>query len=166
MTDAPTTTRTHTFSWEDPMIGAKAARNLSGLELLQAIGRGEIPPPPFMAALGITAVDVEAGRIVFALEPAEYHYNPIGSVHGGVTATICDSAMGCAIHSTLPAGVAYTTLEIKVNYVRPITIASGRLQCEGKIIAVGSRVATAEARLTDGDGKLYAHATTTCIVLR
>ncbi|MBC8075392.1 MAG: PaaI family thioesterase, partial [Chloroflexales bacterium] len=101
-----------------------------------------------------------------AATPAEYHYNPIGSVHGGVAATLCDSAMACAIHTTLPAGVGYTTLELKVNFVRPITVQTGRVTCEGTLIHMGGRVATAEARLTDASGALYAHATTTCLVLR
>ena len=92
--------------------------------------------------------EAEAGRVVFSVEPAEYHYNPIGMVHGGLAATLCDSAMGCAIHSTLSAGVGYTTLELKVNFVRPLTVATGLVLCEGKVINVGSRVGTAEARVT------------------
>jgi len=158
--------RERTFSWFDPMVGAAAARTMSGLEYLEAIGRGELPPPPIMALMNIEPVEVESGRMVFAVTPEEYHYNPIGVVHGGVASTLCDSAMACAIHTTLPAGVGYTTLELKVNFVRPITVQTGRVTCEGKIIHVGGRVATAEARLTDAAGTLYAHATTTCLVLR
>ena len=111
-------------------------------------------------------VGVSEGRVVFALEPAEYHYNPLGTVHGGVMATLLDSAMGCVVQSMLPAGTSYTTLELKVNYLRPITSKTGIVYCEGKIIHVGGRVATAEGRLTGADGKLYAHGTTTCIILR
>jgi uncharacterized protein (TIGR00369 family) len=99
------------------------------------------------------------------MQPSEYHFNPIGSVHGGVTATILDSAMACAIHSKLPQGTAYTTLEIKVNYIRPIIIETGRLTCVGEVIHMGRRMATAEGKLYDAAGKLYAHATTTCMVL-
>ena len=160
------TTRTRTFTWQDPMVGAKAAQTMSGLEYLQAMTRGELPLPPIMATLGIDGVEVEEGRVVFAVEPAEYHYNPIGVVHGGVASTLCDSAMACAIHSTLPAGVGYTTLELKVNFIRPLTRDTGRVTCEGRTIHVGGRVATAEAHITDAEGKLYAHATSTSMVLR
>lgn len=158
--------RTRTFSWQDPMVGAKAGVSMSGLEYLQAIGRGEIAIPPIMALMNIDGFEVEAGRVVFSVVPAEYHYNPIGIVHGGLGCTLADSAMACAIHSTLPAGVGYTTLELKINFVRPLTIATGRVFCEGKVIHAGNRVATAEARLTDEADKLYAHATTTCLVLK
>lgn len=160
------TTRTRTFSWENPMIGAQAAMTMSGMEYLQAMFRGELPPPPMMALMNIGAGEIEEGRVVFSVDPAEYHYNPIGSVHGGVACTLFDSAMGCAIHSTLPAGVGYTTLELKVNFLRPLSVDTGRVSCEGKVIHVGSRIATAEGRLFDAAGKLYGHATTTCIILR
>ncbi|HJZ48776.1 MAG TPA: PaaI family thioesterase [Roseiflexaceae bacterium] len=158
--------RTRTVSWSDPLIGARAAPEMSGLEFLQAISRGELPVPPIMALLNIGFVSAEAGRVVFSVEPAEYHYNPIGMIHGGLASTLCDSAMGCAIHSTLPSGVGYTTLELKVSFVRPLTMETGPVLCEGKVINVGGRVATAEARVTDRAGKLYAHATTTCLVMR
>lgn len=160
------TERTRTFTWEDPMVGANAARTLSGLEYLLAMGRGELPFPPIMAALGIGVVEAEEGRVVFEVEPQEYHYNPIGVVHGGVASTLCDSAMACAVHSTLPAGTGYTTLELKVNFVRALTRETGRVTCEGRIIHVGGRVATAEARVVDAEGRLYAHATSTCLVIR
>jgi len=139
---------------------------MSGLEYLQAIARGELPAPPIMLLLNIGLQEAEQGRVVFSVEPAEYHYNPIGMVHGGLASTLCDSAMGCAIHSTLPAGVGYTTLELKVNFVRPLTTATGPVLCEGKVINVGGRVGIAEARVTDRAGKLYAHATTTCLIMR
>lgn len=166
MTSTPAAPRTRSISWEDPRVAASAAPNMTGLDYLQAIGRGDLPAPPIMVLMNMGMVSAEAGRVIFSVEPAEYHYNPIGTVHGGMACTICDSALGCAVHSTLPAGVGYTTLELKINFVRPITTATGRLLCEGKIIHTGSRVATAEARLTDERGKLYAHATTTCILLR
>jgi uncharacterized protein (TIGR00369 family) len=139
---------------------------MGGLEYLQAMERGALPPPPIMQLLNIGFQSSEEGRVVFSVEPAEYHYNPIGMVHGGLAATLCDSAMGCAIQSTLPAGVGFTTLELKINYVRPLTAATGLVLCEGKVINVGGRVATAEARVTDRAGKLYAHATTTCLIMR
>jgi len=158
--------RTRTFAWDDPLIGAQVAPTMSGLAFLQAIARGELPAPPIMLLLNIGFQAAEEGRVVFSVEPAEYHYNPIGMVHGGLASTLCDSAMGCAIQSTLPAGVGYTTLELKVNFVRPLTIATGLVLCEGKVINVGGRVGTAEARVTDRAGKLYAHATTTCLIMR
>lgn len=148
------------------MSGAAAAREMSGLEFLQAVVKQELPPAPIAELMGFGSVEVEEGRVVFACEPAEYHYNPIGTVHGGVASTLLDSAMGCAVHSTLPAGAGYTTLELKVNMLRPITVSTGRLLCEGCTVHVGGRVATAEGRLTDEAGKLYAHATTTCMLFR
>lgn len=108
--------------------------------------------------------ELSEGRAVFVVEPAEYHYNPIGVVHGGVAATLLDSAMGCAVHSTLPVGASYTTLEIKVNYIRPMTADTGLVRCEATIIHLGVRTATAEGKVVDQKGKLYAHGTTTCII--
>lgn len=158
--------RQRVITWEDPRIGASAAPTMSGLDFLRAIDDGSIPPPPIMALLNIEPELAEEGRVVFSVVPAEYHYNPIGVVHGGLAATLCDTAMACAIHTTLPAGVAYTTLELKINYLRPITIQTGRVRCEGTIVYVGGRIGTAEARITDANGKLYAHATTTCLIIR
>jgi uncharacterized protein (TIGR00369 family) len=166
MNRSTTPERTRTVTWDDPLIGAQAAPTMGGLEYLQAMERGELPPPPIMRLLNIGFQSAEEGRVVFQVEPAEYHYNPIGMVHGGLAATLCDSSMGCAIQSTLPAGVGYTTLELKINFVRPLTAATGLVLCEGKVINVGGRVATAEARVTDRAGKLYAHATTTCLIMR
>ncbi len=159
--------RTRTFTWQDPLTGAQAARTLSGLDYLLAIGRGELPVPPIMAALGFDQhlPEVAPGKVTFFLEPQEYHYNPIGSVHGGVFATLLDSAMGCAVHTTLPAGVGYTSLELKVNFIRPLTVRSGLVSCVGTVLSAGRQVATAEGRITDASGKLYAHATTTCLLL-
>lgn len=165
-TGAEVAERTRTFTWEDPLPGARAARGMAGIDYLRAMQRGEIPMPPIMAALGIGGAEFEEGRAAFWTEPQEFHYNPIGVVHGGLASTLCDSAMGCAIHSLLPAGAGYTTLEFKVNFVRPLTRDTGRVVCEGRTIHVGGRVATAEARVVDAAGTLYAHATTTCMVFR
>jgi uncharacterized protein (TIGR00369 family) len=159
-------TRTRTITWEDPRAAAEAGRKLSGLEYLQGIVEGSLPRPPIGALMNFTITELGEGRAVFTAEPAEYHYNPIGVVHGGLAATLLDSAMGCAVHSTLPAGAGYTTLEVKVNFVRPITIETGLVRCEGRVIYVGGRTATADGRITDESGKLYAHATTTCIIFR
>ncbi len=158
--------RTRTVTWSDPAPALRAAQTMSGIAYLKAIQSGELPPPPIAALIGMALVEVSEGRAVFSAEPAEYHYNPLGTVHGGIAATLLDSAMGCAVQSLLPAGTGYTTLEIKVNYLRPITSATGTVTCEGTIIHLGGRIATAEARLTDATGKLYAHGTTTCLLLR
>ncbi len=166
MSDLYNTERTRTITWEDPMPGAKKGRTMSGLEYLRAMKNGEIPRAPIGALMNMDIAEVEEGRVVFTVEPAEYHYNPIGTVHGGLAATLLDSALGCAIHTMLPAGVGYTTLEIKVNYIRSMTRDTGIVYSEGKVIYTGGRIATAEGRITDGSGKLYAHATTTCIILR
>lgn len=164
--EATTAVRTRVVTWQDPLIGARAARTMAGVEYLRAMARGELPGPPIAALLGLRIAEIEEGRVVFTVEPAEFHYNPIGVVHGGLACAICDSAMGCAVHSTLPAGAGYTTLELKVNLVRPLTAGTGEVRCVGTTIHVGGRVATAEARLVDAAGKLYAHATTTCMVFR
>ena len=158
--------RTRVITWEDPTETVQTGKSISGIAFLRAMQSGELPPPPFAALLGIWITEVSEGRVVFATEPSEYHYNPLGTVHGGVIATLLDSALGCAVQSMLPAGTSYTTLELKVNYLRPITEKTGTVYAEGKIIHLGGRIATAEGRLTDAKGKLYAHATTTCIILR
>ena len=160
------TGRTRTINWEDPAPGTEAAGKMSGLEFLRAMMRSELPAPPMAALMGFGFVEVEEGRVVFECVPAEHHYNPIGAVHGGFACTLFDSAMGCAVHTELPAGVGYTTVELKVNLLRPITAQTGRLLCEGETIHVGGRIATAEARLKDESGRLYGHATTTCMIFR
>ena len=139
---------------------------MSGLEVLEAIVRGELPGAPIAETLGFGDLTVGAGWARFGMTPGERHYNPIGSVHGGVAATLLDSAMGCAVHTTLEAGVRYTTVDLAVTYVRPLTASTGPIRCEGRVIHTGSRVATAEGRITDADGRLYAHGTTTCLILR
>lgn len=153
-------------TWEDPRVGVEEAAQMSGLEYLRALSQGELPSPPMAELVGFDISEIEEGRVVFECTPAEYHYNPIGAVHGGLACTLFDSAMGCAVHTLLPAGVGYTTVELKVNFLRPITLKTGRLLCEGTTIHVGSRIATAEARLLDTSDKLYGHATTTCMIFR
>ncbi len=166
MDDTKNLERTLTISWEDPRAIAEVGRGLSGLEYLRKLIDGELPRPPISALMNFGLVELSEGYAVFTVEPAEYHYNPIGLVHGGLAATLLDSAMGCAVHSALPAGVGYTTLEIKVNYIRAMTADTGMVRCEGKLIHLGGRTATAEGRVLDEDGKLYAHATTTCLIFR
>jgi uncharacterized protein (TIGR00369 family) len=139
-------------------------KHLSGLEFLQGMLEGRFPQPPIGAALKFELTQVEPGRAVFEGVPEFAFYNPISSVHGGYAATLLDSCMGCAVHSTLPAGQAYTTLEFKINFVRPMTERTGRVRAEGRVVHPGKRAATAEGNLYDAKGKLLAHATTTCLI--
>jgi uncharacterized protein (TIGR00369 family) len=157
-------TRRRAVSWEDPLVGAALALDLSGLDYLRAIAAGRIPPPPVAVLLGMGVVDVQLGRVTFSLEVGEHLYNPIGSVHGGVFCTLLDSAMGCAVHSALDRGQAYTTLELKVNLVKPLTVDTPSVVATGQVISTGRRVATASGQINGPDGTLYAHATTTCLV--
>ena len=158
--------RRRIVNWHDPRPLGEAGRGLSGLEFLQKIVSGELPSPPLAMLMNFSLIEVGERHAVFAVEPAEYHYNPIGVVHGGLAATLLDSAMGCAVHSTLPAGSGYTTLEIKVNFIRAMTAETGRVRCEANVVHAGARTATAEGRVIDEAGKLYAHGTTTCLILR
>jgi len=167
MTDAvDPTERTRTYSWVDPMPTALAARATNGLEFLGRIVSGELPQPPIAYTLGFDLVEVGEGRAVFAVTPEEWHYNPIGVVHGGLAATVLDSALGCAIHTMLPVGSGYTTVELSVNMVRPVSSTTGHLRAVAHVIHVGGRVATSEARLLDDNDKLYAHANATCLILQ
>jgi uncharacterized protein (TIGR00369 family) len=158
--------RTRTITWKDPMLSAGAARGASGIEFLQKVVSGEIPPPPISVLMNFSITKVEPGYALFECDPAEYHYNPIGVVHGGLAATLLDSCMSCAVQTTVPAGSAYTTLELKVHLVRAITSKTGHLRAEGRLIHGGSRMGTAEGKLIDKDGKLYAHGTTTCMIMK
>ncbi len=139
-------------------------RAVDGLTLMKGVMDGRFPAPPISKALGFWMSKVELGNVVFDYMPVVDHYNPLGTVHGGVAATLLDSVMGCCIHTTLKAGTGYTTVEIKVNYVRAMTDKTGPVKAEGKVINVGSRIATSEGRLVDASGKLLAHGTTTCLI--
>lgn len=157
--------RQRLVTWEDPAISAEAARHASGLDFLQRIVTGEIPPPPIARLIGMDLVSVAHGTATFSLKPAEFHYNPIGSVHGGIISTILDSAMACAIQAALPQGSIYTTIQLNINLVRALTTASPEVFCTGEIVHVGRRLATAEGRVYDANNKLYAHGSTSCVVL-
>lgn len=157
--------RSRTVRWEDPAALAQRARELSGIEFLRAIVDGELPSAPIQELLGFSLDEVADGRAVFVAVPGEQHYNPIGVVHAGLAATMLDSAMGVAVHSTLPKGEAYTTLETKFNLVRPISAETGRIAAEGTVVHRGRTIATADGRVTDEAGKLLAHGTSTCLVL-
>jgi uncharacterized protein (TIGR00369 family) len=153
------------LSWSDPAALGAAGRRMRGLEFLRAIRDGELPAPPMAVLLGMRLAEVEDGRAVFECQPGEQHYNPIGVVHGGLAMTLLDSAMTCAIQTRAAAGSGFTTVEAKTNFVRPITATTGTIRAIGTLIHAGSRLATAEGRVVDAAGKLYAHATTTCIVM-
>jgi uncharacterized protein (TIGR00369 family) len=159
-----TQTRSRTFSWQDPATNAAQVGRRSGLELLRAVMAGELPPPPVMQLIDMSRFEAEEGRVVVEMTAQEFHYNPLGTVHGGVLSTLLDTATGCAVHSTLPAGVGYTTLDLSVKFLRPVTVGSGLLRCEGTLISRGRRTALAEAKLTDATGRLAAHATSTCLL--
>jgi uncharacterized protein (TIGR00369 family) len=158
--------RVHTLTWEDPKISARDAGSISGLDYLRAIKNGQIASPPAAKLVGYRIADVESGRAVFTLTPAEYHYNPFSTVHGGIASTVLDTTTTAAVLSTLPVGEGCSTLEIKVNFIRPITRKTGEMHCEAKIIHVGKRIATAAGKLMDKNGKLYAHAVSTCLVFQ
>jgi len=158
------TTRSRMVRWEDPMIIVKAIPTMNGLDFLRAIKDGQIPTPPIASLIGFRFTEVEAGRVVLEIDPAEYHYNPTAVVHGGVTCAVLDSAATCAVHSTLPAGMAPTTLEIKINYLRPIRRETGVMRCEGGLIYKGNRTVVAEAKMFDSTGLLHAYAVSTCLI--
>jgi uncharacterized protein (TIGR00369 family) len=155
--------RSREFHWVDPHPALDVARKVGGLEYSRMVMRGEVPPAPVCELVGFRFVLVEAGEIGIEFDPAEYHYNVIGSVHGGITCTLLDSAMSIAVHTTLPADYGFATLQMNSHFVRPITARTGLMRCEGKVTHSGTRIATAEGRLVDTNGKLYAHGTATCM---
>nr|WP_221377994.1 PaaI family thioesterase [Actinoplanes polyasparticus] len=156
--------RTRTFSWSDPALHADLIGRRTGLELLQGMADGSLPAPPIMQLIDLAAMRVEHGSVTLLLDPQEFHYNPLGSMHGGVISTLLDTAAACSVHSTLPAGVGYTSLDLNVKFLRPITLASGRLTCTGSVLQSGRRTALAEARLSDGSGRLVAQAMSSCML--
>jgi uncharacterized protein (TIGR00369 family) len=159
--------RSRTYSWDDPTALRDAGSTMSGLEFIRAIFEGRLPPPPIAVTMDFTGAEAEEGRVVFVGEPREFLYNPIGVVHGGYAMTLLDSAMGCAVQTMLAQGEGYTSLETSVNFVRPITTETGRVRCEATILHRGGRIATAEGKLiAEKTGKLLAHGTTTCLVMR
>jgi uncharacterized protein (TIGR00369 family) len=169
MTQAPESAaaqvRHREITWEDPHVGVALARDLSGLDYLRAIAEGRIAAAPIAVLLGMSILAVEPGHVVFGLDVGEHLYNPIGSVHGGVFCTLLDSAMGCAVHASLDRGQAYATLELKVNLVKALTTKTPSVVATGQVVSAGRRVITASGQITGPDGTLYAHATTTCLVL-
>jgi uncharacterized protein (TIGR00369 family) len=147
------------------MVGADAGRSLAGLDYLYAMLAGELPPPPIAATLGFSLGAVATGEVTYVGTPDESVYNPIGVVHGGLVCTLLDSVIGCAVHSTLPAGVGYTSIGLAVNYLRPVTAASGALTAVGRVTKPGRRVAFADGEVRDAGGRLVATATGSCLVM-
>ena len=166
-TEQPSTSqRQRTFSWDDPTAIAATVARLSGAEFFAAVTAGSIPPPPVARTLDFDGVSFGEGRAAFQLMPQEFHYNPLGGVHGGVFATLLDSACGCAVHTLLPAGVFYTSLDLSVKFLRPVTVDTGPITAEATVVHLGRRTALAEGRITDAAGKVYVTATSSCLLLR
>jgi uncharacterized protein (TIGR00369 family) len=158
------TERERLITWDDPAVGAAAMPSMSGLDYLHSMMGKKLPPPPMGVLLNMTLVEAAPGTATFTCEPDESHYNPIGAVHGGLVCTLLDSALGCAVQTTLPQGVGYTSIEIKVNYLRPVRAGSGPLTCVGVVSKAGSRVAFADGTVTDAGGKLVATASGSLLV--
>lgn len=157
--------RSRTVTWFDPAAAVKGGAGLSGLEFMRAIRAGRLPPPPIAQLLNMSLRQVDRGLVVFVCTPDESVYNPIGLVHGGLACTLADSALGSAVQTTLEAGVAYTSIDITVNYLRPVTLDSGTLVATGRVVKPGRRVAAASAEVHDGHGRLVATATSNCLVI-
>lgn len=165
MTQTQLATQSRTFTWTTPgQVDLGALMAMTGLEQLQAMHAGRMPHPPIMDTLGVTDMRPEAGRVVVEMPAAEFHYNPLGGVHGGVISTLLDTAAACAVHTTLAVGELYTSVDLTVKFLRPVTVGSGVLTCEGTVIQRGRRTALAQAQLTDEAGRLVAHATSTCMI--
>lgn len=157
--------RERAYSWDDPTALARAGGQMSGLDYLRAMQTGALPHPPICATVGFRFVEFDEGRAVMELQTGEHQYNPIGTVHGGVIVAMLDSVAGSAVHTTLPAGVGYTTVSINTSFLRAVRGDTGVLRAEGRLLRAGRRVALAEAELTDPEGTLYAHATANCMIL-
>ena len=158
-------TETRTTTYVRPGQGDfEALVGLSGLEQLQSMVTGDLPRPPIMDTLGITGFEPYDGRVAVEMPAQEFHYNPLGTVHGGVIATLLDTAAACAVHSTLAPGEGYTSLDLTTKFLRPVTVDSGLLRCEGRVLQRGRRTALAEATLRDEHGRTVAHATSSCMI--
>jgi uncharacterized protein (TIGR00369 family) len=160
----PSIARERTVRWDDPATAREAAKSRSGLEVLTEVVNGNLPLPPISHLVGMRFAEVEKGRVVMTLEPHEVHYNPLGSVHGGIIATILDSVVGCAVHSVLPRGVGYTTLSLSINYLRVVTTETGVVTAEGIVEHQGRSTALARGTLRDAAGRLLATAHSTCML--
>ena len=160
------TARERTHHWQDPAAVAAELVGRDGLTVLRGWIDGTIPGPPLVETIGLRLVEADAGRVVFEFTPAEFHYNALGGVHGGIYATVLDSAAGCAVHSMLPAGVGYTSLDLTTKFLGRITLDTGPMRCTGTVLHLGGRTALAQAELRDAAGRQYAHATSSALILR
>lgn len=159
--------RTKTISWDDPQKNKRnAVSSISGLDYLKAIKEDRISPPPVANLVGYKICEVDTGYAAFELNPEEYHYNPFATVHGGILSTLLDTTMTASVLSTLPKGFSCTTIEIKVNFIKPVTAETGILMCEASPIHVGKKLATAEGKMKDKNGLLHAHGVSTCSIFR
>lgn len=156
---------THTFSWRDYTVTMAAARGMNGRDYLEAMRSGSIPPPPFVTLLGFQLDEVADGRVAFTFAPQDFMHNGIGLLHGGVAAAIFDTAVGCACITVVPPDKVAVTLDLNVRYFKPLTMGSGTIRCEGRILNVGRTTITAEGRLVDGTGRLCGHATSTLALI-
>ena len=156
--------RTRTITWHDPGVYSTAV-DRSGIDILRAMLRGELPKPPAAELLDFRGTEIEDGRVVFEMRIGEFHYNPLNIVHGGMTTALLDTVLGCAVMTKLPPGVTYTTVDLNVHFVRPVTTASGPLRAEGKVVHFGTRIATSEGKVFDAQGKLVVHGSCTCLIL-
>lgn len=157
--------RSRTITWEDPAQVASKAAHMAGIDVMRAIATGELPPPPMANLMNFTITDVQSGRVTFSCTPGEEHHNPLGVIHGGLLCTLLDTVAGCAAHTTLAAGVGYTSIEIKVSYLRPVTLGSGTLSAVGTVTKHGRRVIFADGLVIDGAGKPVASASSSLLVI-
>lgn len=157
--------RERSYAWEDPAELAAAGMQMAGLDYLRAMLHGELPLPPICATIGFRFVEFDEGRAVMELEPGEHQYNPIGTVHGSVIVALLDSVSGSAVHTTLPAGVGYTTVSLNTSFLRPVQADTGALRAEGTLLRAGRSLALAEAKLVDTSGAMYAHAISNCMII-
>jgi uncharacterized protein (TIGR00369 family) len=164
MADEAPRERSVLVTWQDPLPAARRGLAMSGLDYLRAIWSGELSAAPIARLIGFEFTEIAEGRVAITLAPGERHYNPLGTVHGGIAATMLDTTMGCAVHSTLPRGRGYTTLEIKINYLRAMTEQTGPVRAEATVVHAGRQTAMAEGRIVDGAGRVYAAGTTTCLL--
>ena len=160
---AAASARIRVVTWADP-AGMAGAVGMTGLEVVSAIAEGRLPSPPIASLVGFDRLDVREGEVTLTLSPAELHYNPLGTVHGGVISTLLDTVAGCAVHTTLPVGAAYTSLDLAVKFLRPVTVRTGDVTAIGSVVHRGKRTALAQAVLSDAEGTLLATATSTCII--
>jgi uncharacterized protein (TIGR00369 family) len=158
-------TRTKLIGWSDPLAIAEAGRTMAGIDFLHAMAAGELPPPPICAVMNMTLTRADEGRVEFACTPDESHYNPIGAVHGGLVCTLLDTVLGCAAHSMLPAGIGYTSIDISVDYLRPVSADSGPLHAVGRVTKSGRRVIFAVAEVANAAGALVATARSSLLVM-